>query len=435
MKKLNALVSVIFGVIAAYVLSLFMSSDIALFFGFIIVIALLIYGDRRKVKLEGVILIRRTKKGRDFIDRIATGASGFWRVAGVVGIVLAVILMIGGSVLLINQAYLVISGAQGGVKLLLPGPVSTPVNAPGVFVVPWWIWIIGIAFVIIPHEFMHGIMCRIDKVRIKSVGWLLLFVIPGAFVEPDEKQLKKMSKTTKLRVYAAGSFANMIMAAIVLIIFAIFFAAAVKPAGVLVATVQGGPAYNASLNGSIISLDHQNIFDNSGISRILSQHKPGDTIEVRTATTLGIVPSFVPEINKPEFNGTADWRFGTIKSPANIIPGAAAAIDTSNIKSYNITLGSRPDKPGAFLGISPVTIAVTLAMPLATYATVATLLLWMFVFSFGIGLVNLLPIKPLDGGLVLEELVGGRKKVVRVISVIMLLVLLFNLIGPLFLTR
>ncbi len=412
MKKSSAALSIIIGIIVAVVLSLFVSSDIALFSGFIIVIAMLIYGDRKKVKLEGIIFIRRTQKGRDFIDNVARGASGFWRKISYIGIALAVILMIGGSLLLISQAYQVLSGAQGGVKLLLPGPVSTPVNAPGVFVVPWWIWVIGIAVVIIPHEFMHGIMCRIDKVRIKSVGWLLLFVIPGAFVEPDEKQLRKMSKKTKLRVYAAGSFANMIVAALVLIVFAVFFFATVKPAGVLVATIPGSPAYNASLNGSIISIDGQDVRGNPDISHILSQHKPGDTVEVRTAAVLGAVPSFVPD---------------------NIVPGAAAAIDKNSVTSYNIALGTHPEGGGAFLGVSPVAIAVALGVSLATYSAIATLLLWMFVFSFGIGLVNLLPIKPLDGGLVFEELVGGRKRVVRAVSVFMLLVLLFNLIGPFFL--
>ena len=411
MKKLRMLGSVVFGVLVAIALSFFISNDIALFAGFIVTIALLIYNDSKSVKLEGIILIRRTKKGRDFIDKVAVGASGFWRAISYVGIVLAVILMIGGSLLLINQAYQILSGAQGGVKLLLPGPVSAPVNAPGVFVVPWWIWIIGIAFVIIPHEFMHGIMCRIDRVRIKSVGWLLLLVIPGAFVEPDEKQLQKMGRTTKLRVYAAGSFANMIMAALVLIVFAIFFAAVVKPAGVLVATIPGSPAYNASLNGSIISINNQDVRSNSDISDILANYKPGDTVDVKTASTLGAVPSFLPD---------------------NLIPGAAAAVDENVIRDYNITLGKHPERDAAFLGISPVVVAVSLSIPFTIYAGVATLLLWMFVFSFGIGLVNLLPIKPLDGGLVLEELVRS-KKAVRVISVFMLLVLLFNLIGPLFL--
>jgi membrane-associated protease RseP (regulator of RpoE activity) len=62
------------------------------------------------------------------------------------------------------------------------------------------------------------------------------------------------------------------------------------------------------------------------------------------------------------------------------------------------------------------------------------LMLWIFVFSLGVGIVNILPIKPLDGGLLFEEIVGHftnrTKYLVRAVSGGMLLVLLFNLIGP-----
>src|SRR3989344_1220168 len=343
MKNSYVAGAIVAGVVIAWALSFIVISDIALFAGFIVAIGGIIYADRRKVKLEGIVFIRRTKRGRDFIDKIASSANGFWRAAGVVGIIIAIILMVGGSLLLLNQAYLVLSGAEGGVKLLLPGPVSAPVDAPGVFVVPWWIWGIGIA---------------------------------------------------------------------VLIIFAIFFALTVQQAGVFVGTVPGSPAYNASLNGSIISINNQSVVSNSDMSRILSQYNPGDSVDIKTAAMIGAAPSFLP---------------------GNVIPGAAAVIDENDIRNYRITLGSHPERDGAFLGVSPIATAITLSIPMAAYAGITTLLLWMFIFSFGIGLVNLLPIKPLDGGLMLEELVGGRKNVVRAISVFMLLVLIFNLVGPLFL--
>ena len=411
MKKSSAAASVIAGLIAAMLLSFLVSLDIALFVGFILAIALLIYSDRKSVRLEGIVIIRRTQKGKNFINKVARAAPNGWRRLSVVGIVLAVILMASGSLLLLTQASAVISGAQGGVKLLLPGPVSSPVNAPGVFVVPWWIWIIGIAVVIIPHEFMHGVMCRIDGIRIRSVGWLLLILVPGAFVEPDEKQLAKAKRMTKLRVYAAGSFANMIVAAIVIILFAAIFAPAVAPAGVFVLAQKDGPAYNASLNGSITAINGFAVKTPVDISRELSKYKPGDIVTVTTAETNYMVPAFLP---------------------GNVLPGSAA-VTNSNMKNYSVTLGQKAGS--AFLGVAAVAPAVMLKMDIHTYATFSTLLLWMFLFSFGIGLVNLLPIKPLDGGLIFEELVKGRyqKIIVRAVSVFMLLVLIFNIVGPLFL--
>ena len=403
--------SVVAGIVIAILLSFLVSSDIALFVGFIVVIALLIYSDRKKVKREGIVIIRRTQKGRNFINNVAKSHKRFWRALSVIGIVVAIILMIVGSLVLITQAIAVIEGAKGGgVKLLLPGPVSAPVNAPGVFVVPWWIWVIGIAVVIIPHEFMHGIMCRVDGVKIKSVGWLLLIIIPGAFVEPDEKQLKKKNRMTKLRVYAAGSFANMIVAAIVFLIalgatFAVFSSGTAVPYGVYFAgTLNGTPAYSANMTGSIILLNGIEIRNQTSLSDALKKYNAGDTVEVITADTYfisGILPSGI--------------------------------VDKSRTHQYNIVLASHPDKAGGFLGVAGVSQSIILNMNTNLYATFSVLLLSIFLFSFGIGLVNLLPIKPLDGGLILEELVGGRKRLVKVISVAMLALLIFNLVGPLFL--
>ena len=412
MKKSSAVISIIIGIIVAAGLSFAVSTDIALFAGFVMAAALLIYADRKSVKLEGIVFIRRTQRGRSFIDKVASRHAGFWRKMSYVGIVLGIIFMILGSLLLLQQAYAVFSGAEGGVKLLLPGPVSDPVNAPGVFVVPWWIWVIGIAFVIIPHEFMHGIMCRIDKVRIKSVGWLLLIIIPGAFVEPDEKQLAKMPKRTKLRVYAAGSFANMIVATVVLVIaffsvFALSASSAMVPAGVAFSTFGGGAAHNASLNGSIIAINDIPTTTHAQLPAEIQKHRPGNTIRITTAETQ-FVSGFFP----------------------------AGVVNLVHTNTKQVTLAENPETGKPMLGIGVTGESVQLRVNFQAYATASVLLFWIFLFSFGIGLVNLLPIKPLDGGLIFEELVSGsrhKKVIVRTVSVAMLLILLFNIIGPLFL--
>src|SRR3989344_5729795 len=402
--------SVVAGIVIAILLSFLVSSDIALFVGFIVVIALLIYSDRKKVKREGIVIIRRTQKGRNFINNVAKSHKRFWRALSVIGIVVAIILMIVGSLVLITQAIAVIEGAKGGgVKLLLPGPVSAPVNAPGVFVVPWWIWVIGIAVVIIPHEFMHGIMCRVDGVKIKSVGWLLLVIIPGAFVEPDEKQLAKQKLWTKLRVYAAGSFANLIVAIIVVFVFVLVLSPALAPAGVFVAAVEGGPSYNASLNGSIISINGQPTRTHNDLSTLLDGYRPGDTVTVTTAETKYVVTYFTGDVLSPQ---------------------PAAVIDTEKTKSYSVTLGAN-DNGKAYLGVYVAAQAVTMSMDPNIFIMASTLLLWMFIFSFGIGIVNMLPIGPLDGGQFLGA-TTKKKMIAKTISAVVLALLLFNIIGPLF---
>src|SRR3989338_5444564 len=109
--KYSAVTSVAAVIILTMLLSFVVSSDIALFAGFIAVISLLIYSDRRKVKREGIIVIGRTQRGRNFIDNVAKAYPRFWRVLSVIGITVGIILMFVGSLVLITQAIAVIEGA------------------------------------------------------------------------------------------------------------------------------------------------------------------------------------------------------------------------------------------------------------------------------------------------------------------------------------
>lgn len=421
MKEFLLFVILLFAVIAGYNYNV-ISLDLSTFFVFILMTGLLIYRDRRKVKLEGIVFIRRTQKGRNFIDRTAKGHPAFWRIMGTIGVVIAVPILVLGSFFLISQAAAVATGeagAEGGVRLLLPGPVSSPTSLPGIFVVPWWIWIIGVAVVIIPHEFMHGIMCRLDKIRIKSVGWILLAVIPGAFVEPDENQLKKARRSTKLKVYAAGSFANIVIAMVVLVVASVYFSASFSHSGVFVATLNNTPAADAGLAGSITGIDNYPVRSADDVRIILEKYKPGDVVDVKTLEGDMVAPSFV--LDQADF----------------FIPKPVAVTNTTEEKTYKITLSEHPERGVAYLGVSVLFPSMRYAgQDFEVYRTIATLLLWIYVFNLGIGIVNILPIKPLDGGLLFEELVGhftpNTKMIVRTVSGIMLFVLLFNILGPIF---
>ncbi|MBI3190392.1 site-2 protease family protein [archaeon] len=417
MKEFAVFILLFIAIIGSYSYN-FISIDLATFLLFILVLGLLIYRDRRKVDFDKIVFMRRTKKGRNFIDKTARNHRGFWKIVGVVGVIVAIPVLVFGSLFLISQAASVAAGAkEGGVRLLLPGPVSVPTSMPGVFVVPWWIWVIGVAIVIIPHEFMHGIMCRIDKVKIKSVGWILLVVIPGAFVEPDEKQLKKSKRSTKLKVYAAGSFANIATALIVLVIMASFFSVSFTNSGVYVNAINNTPAWNAGINGTITQIENYKISNEMELKSVLSNFSPGDTVMVSTLEGNAVVSQF---------------RF----SIDFLIPRPAAV--TNNIAhNYTVMLENHPESSGAYLGVAVMAQSVSYnGESLYSYVMVSTLLMWIYIFSLGIGIVNMLPIKPLDGGLLFEEIVGKftkhGKNIVRAVSIIMLIILLFNLIGPIF---
>ena len=43
-------------------------------------------------------------------------------------------------------------------------------------------------------------------------------ILPGAFVEPDEEELNQLSRPAKMRIYVAGSMANLTLTAIAMVI-------------------------------------------------------------------------------------------------------------------------------------------------------------------------------------------------------------------------
>jgi membrane-associated protease RseP (regulator of RpoE activity) len=289
--------------------------------------------------------------------------------------------------------------------------------------VPWWIWVIGVMSVMIPHEFSHGIMCRLEKIRIQSVGWLLLFIIPGAFVEPDEKQLKKSKRSTRLKVYAAGSFANIAFAFIIVLLFTALFPVLFTPAGVYFQTIENSTANLTGMSGSIIEMDNQKVTNPNDISSILSKHKPGDTIEVKTTQSNYMVPYMY-------LSGSSATEL--------IAPKPAIVTDLNDTHIYRVTLTENPNEKGkAFLGISASDKPTyLLSVDPQFYLNISLIFIWIYIFNLGIGLVNLLPIKPLDGGLVFEVIAEKFSRrsavIVKAVSGIMLAFLVFNLIGPLF---
>ncbi|NYZ78361.1 hypothetical protein H0N96_03095 [Candidatus Micrarchaeota archaeon] len=119
------------------------------------------------------------------------------------------------SLLLLTFAVTALAGLFGMGFLLLAqhafNVLTVPGTAPGVtllipFVTVPWEAIFAIVIIMIVHELAHGVLCRIEKIRLRSSGLLLLGFLPiGAFVEPDEKQLAKAALPKKRRILAAGS--------------------------------------------------------------------------------------------------------------------------------------------------------------------------------------------------------------------------------------
>lgn len=390
----------------------FIGIDLLAFLLFVSAVGGIFYADRKKMKREGIVFMRRTHRGRQFIDRVASSNRSFWNFFSYAGIFVGIIAMISIVLLLAVSGYQIITkeAGAGGAGIVLPGPVSSPVAVPGIFVVPWWIWIIGIIAVVVPHEFMHGVMCRLEKIKISSVGWAFFLFIPAAFVEPDEKQLAKAPSTVRMKVYAAGSFANLTMAAIILVVLTMI-AGMFVPAGMHFQVVEDSPAHEASLSGAITFIDGVVVRSNEDILQILSEKSPGDAVSVKT-------------VNLRNRDGLPVFSGGMIPEPGVLIGDEE--------KIMTVTLGENQGK--AYMGVFVTNSVKAYNTSLSDiFILLYTVMFWVYTFSFGIGLFNLLPMKPLDGGPFFQELAGkftSRADVItKHVSILMLLLVLFNLFG------
>ena len=146
----------------------------------------------RNVEVNFPVLMWKTQRLRGFIDRIAKRSPRFWRWYMNVGIVVCFGFMIFMTVALFYSLQFIASSPAVG--LVIPG-----VDVPGspIFV-PFVYGIVGLATVLVVHEFSHGILARVENVSIKSIGLLLFAIIPGAFVEPDDEEIETISRAGQM---------------------------------------------------------------------------------------------------------------------------------------------------------------------------------------------------------------------------------------------
>ncbi len=379
------------------------------------ILAVAIYKDRKNIEFKYILFMRRTKRFRDEIDKIAQKSPMFWKIIGNIGIIISFFVMFYTLYIIGNQIYLVYSGViqQPALQILLPTPSSTGSSGPGFILIPFWFWIIIIGVILIPHELSHGIIARAEKIKLKSVGLLLLLIFPGAFVEPDENQVKKSKLLTKLRIFSAGSFANFSISFVIFILtlYVIWPALTLPTTSMsLISVNETGPAYLAGLR------------DNMTITEI--NGKP------ITPTYFLYLPGFLDS----DYVNKAIYFLDNI---GNSQPGDEITIQADG-RTFDMILGDHPNFPGQgipYMGIRYQNNQV-LESGAAGYGGILIQLLTMiWLFSLAVGAFNILPLYPLDGGLMVQA-VSERffkkrsKQIVRGISYVLLIALLYMIFGP-----
>jgi membrane-associated protease RseP (regulator of RpoE activity) len=242
---------------------------------------------RKKLVDHGVevtfpTLMWKTKRLRGFIDRLANISPKFWRWFMNVGVVVSFVAMILIAYSLVISLTTITQAPS--VSLIIPG-----VEVPGspIFI-PFFYGILGLATVIIVHEFAHGILARVEKIKIKSIGLLLFTILPGAFVEPDEKDMEEAKKSSRMRIYAAGSIGNMSLFVVAFLLMTLISSVVIpgtfQEVGVEIdRVIIDAPADNILKSGMIIkSINGHSVNDANSYSAAVSTLKPGKMVTVVT---------------------------------------------------------------------------------------------------------------------------------------------------------
>jgi membrane-associated protease RseP (regulator of RpoE activity) len=259
--------------------------------------------------------------------------------------------------------------------VLIPGVTLT--SGPAILY-----FLLSIPIVLVIHEGAHGIVATLEKIKIKTGGFAIFIAMFAGFVEPDEEEFNKAKKISKLRVIGAGATSNVIFAlALGLILLTNPFFAMVVPEPLL------STFYDLPDGVLVLS-----IIENSG------------------AEKAGLLANdIITSINGIQILSPLDFQ------KANLKPGEIAQVSIlrdGQTKQFPIEVTPSPEDPEkGLIGIirdnsfayKPVLNFIEWKDP-----GISMFLLWLWMISFFIGIINMLPLPILDGGKFIHSIIDKK---------------------------
>jgi membrane-associated protease RseP (regulator of RpoE activity) len=367
---------------------------------FVVGLGTFLYWDRKKIQRHYILFYRRTERGIDLIDRIARAAPRFWNIYGWAGVATGFLSVLVGSVLFLQGVGSTIRepGGGQGASLLLPGLVDQNQFQAGISFVPLEYWLVGIGILMVVHEMSHGIVARSQGFELNSVGWIIMGILPGAFVEPKGENMLPGDEANKdpdtdmweqgnwkqrLKVLGAGSFANYLTGALFLLLGMGMMSAVSTSSDVQYVASPNYSAYDSGMrNGSLVQINGQDIENTGDVMQVSNELEVNETITV--------------------WSSEGNFTFQASKDPdtsKRFTQRAAEALGLREVEDES--------KKG-FIGIRVGQFNV-IEEP---YAEHQALLSWFIsmiqtigLLNILIGIFNMLPVKPLDGGLMFETVI------------------------------
>ena len=402
----------------------------------------------------------RTNAGKDFIEWLAQ-YNLFWRRVGDVWVVTVFFIMILMFLLLAWQATLawqIPKTSAVSPKMMIGLPGLNPI-------IPLWYGILALVVAMVVHEFSHGILSRVADVKIKALG-LLLFIFPiGAFVEPDEEEMKSMARWERMRLYSAGPGSNMVIAIVFSLLFSWGMVASLEPSndGVLSASVvvdYGGEEAGLEPWMLITAVNDQEVNNAQDFSDIMNETYAGQTVNVSVLDkgqpdTYQAVLSdkgsyylkYYPDYYESWMSGKGFMGIAVV-NPEVVTdslshPGSSGG---SMLQYITLPFQKLQPFPDHFTALFEPT-GIPGILPEGLFWVLANSFYWIFWLNLMVGLTNALPAVPLDGGFIfadgvtgiLDQFKGGlteeRKEgivdnLVGILAFTVIFLVVWQLIGP-----
>jgi membrane-associated protease RseP (regulator of RpoE activity) len=349
----------------------------------IIVIAKALKLEKYGFELKAYSLVYKNKSVNDVLIKILGRTERGIKVFANISVIAGFLMMGFAFYFLLNNVsnYFVAQSNFSELTVLIPGVTLT--SAPAITY-----FLLSIPIVLVIHEGAHGIVAALEKIKIKTGGFAVFIALFAGFVEPDEEEFDKAKKISKLRVIGAGATSN--------VMFAIVLGAIMLTNPIFGMVLESIPLF-----GEVI-LD--TFYEVSQGVLILS------IIENSGAEQAGLLANdVITTINDTPIHGPADFP---ILNPGEI--ASVSVLRDGQALEFGLEVMASPDDPQrGLIGIMrDNSIPYKPVMDFIDWTSVdfniSMFLLWLWMISFFIGIINMLPLPILDGGKFIHTIVDKR---------------------------
>jgi membrane-associated protease RseP (regulator of RpoE activity) len=336
--------------------------------------------EKRGFEIKPFMLMYKNHGVSSTLDKIVSINRGAVSIFSNVSVVAGAAMMVFAVWFLVNNLinYFHANEQFSEVTLLIPGVTIRSVPNLVYF-------LLAAPIVLVIHEVAHGIVARLEKIKVKSGGFAIIIALIAGFVEPDEEEFNRARRISKIRVIAAGSTSNMLFSFIIvgLLLFNPSFGNILEA---LSPTLRG-LFYNDPIGVPIVSVIEGSGAEKAGI-------KAGDIIV-----------------------GINDTQIRTPQDLAKVklTPGEQVNVKVlrdGELINLQVTIGRAEDDPNrGLIGIvrdmfpyMPPKVNFWIPWPQEVFM----FLLWLWMLSFFIGIFNMLPMLPLDGEKYISSLIENK---------------------------